>query len=274
MERRSMMASGGLRVDTHAHIYHDAMPLAQDAWHRPVGEAPLDAYLACLDAHGIDRAVLAAVSLFGDYNDYALEAVAAQPRLRTTVIIDPETDIFILREMAKAGVVGVRLQWRSTPHPPDLDSFAWRKLFRRVADLGWHIQLHDNGPRLPDAIAAIERSGAPIVIDHFGRPDAARGVNCPGFVAVLRAVERGNCWVKMSGAFRLGPPAMVRELAAALLRQAGPERLLWGSDWPFAAFEGQVAYADTLACFEQLVPDAALRARIHRTAARFYFGEE
>ncbi|WP_165357582.1 amidohydrolase [Sphingosinicella sp. CPCC 101087] len=259
------------RIDTHAHIFHAGMPLAADAWHRPTREAPLEDYLSCLGRAGIGRAVLAAASLFGDYNDYALAATAARPNLRTTVIVDPATDVSRLREMAAAGAVGLRLQWRSTPAPPDLDSPPWRKLLRTVADLGWHVQLHDNGARLPAAIEKIERSGASLVIDHFGRPDAALGVNCPGFQAVLRAVERGRTWVKLSADFRVGPDALVRDLTAALLRHAGPERLFWGSDWPFAAFEGEVTYEQTLARFEALVPDAGLRGRIHKAAARFYF---
>lgn len=262
------------RVDTHAHIYHSGMPLAGDAWHQPAGEARLEDYLACLDRAGIDRAVLAAASLFGTNNTYALAATAAEPRLRTTLIVDPDTDTALLRDMAAAGAVGVRLQWRSTPEPLDLDSPVWRRFLRRVADLGWHVQLHDNGWRLPGAIERIEASGAPLVIDHFGRPDQTKGVSCPGFQAVLRAVERGNTWVKLSGDFRVGPDAMVRELADALLRHAGPERLFWGSDWPFAAFESEVTYARTVARFEELVPDEAVRGSIHQAAGRFYFGDE
>ena len=262
------------RVDTHAHIYHDGMPLAADAWHRPEGEARLDTYLACLDRAGVARAVLAAISLFGPNNDYALAATAAHPRLRTTVIVDPDTDIGMLRGMAAAGAVGVRLQWRSTPAPPDLASPRWRRFLGRVADLGWHVQLHDNGRRLTPAIDAIEQCGAPLVIDHFGRPDAEKGVDCPGFQAVLRAVARGNCWVKMSADFRVGPDAMIRDLTRVLLDHAGPERLLWGSDWPFAVYEGQVTYDQATARFDSLVPDAGIRDRIHRTANQFYFGDD
>jgi predicted TIM-barrel fold metal-dependent hydrolase len=249
------------------------MPLAGDAWHQPAGEAPLGDYLVCLDEAGIDRAVLAAASLFGTNNDYALAATAAHPRLRTTVIVDPDVDPVLLRDMDAAGAVGIRLQWRSTPEPPDLDRPEWRRLLRRVADLGWHVQLHDNGWRLSRAIERIEASGARLVVDHFGRPDQAKGVNCEGFQAVLRAVARGNTWVKLSGDFRVGPDAMVRDLTSALLRHAGPERLFWGSDWPFAAFEGQVTYAQTVTRFEELVPDAAIRDRIHHEASRFYFGD-
>jgi predicted TIM-barrel fold metal-dependent hydrolase len=60
-------------------------------------------------------------------------------------------------------------------------------------------------------------------------------------------------------------------VAAELVRHAGPERLMWGSDWPFAAFEDRVTYADTLDAFRQYVPDLQTRRTMDRTALAFYF---
>ena len=49
----------------------------------------------------------------------------------------------------------------------------------------------------------LEAAGARIVIDHFGHPDPHAGRNCAGFQAVLRSIERGRTWVKLSVAYRL-----------------------------------------------------------------------
>src|SRR5690606_25258598 len=152
--------------DCHAHIFHKGMELAPDAWAHPAHEAPLEDYLACLDENGIDRAVLAAASVFGTNNNYALEAASLHPRrLRTTVIVDPGATRAQLRELDQRGAIGIRLQWRSTNELPDLRSSEYRSLFASIADLGWHVQLHDNGPRLPGAIVEIEQYGMPLVID-------------------------------------------------------------------------------------------------------------
>ncbi len=262
------------KVDCHAHIFHNGMELAPDAWAHPAHEAPLEDYLACLDENGIDRAVLAAASVFGTNNSYALEATSLHPRrLRTTVIVDPGATKAQLRELDRRGAIGIRLQWRSTTELPDLRSPEYRSLFASVADLGWHVQLHDNGPRLPGAIVEIEQYGMPLVIDHYGRPSLERGTSCAGFQASLAAIQRGNTWMKMSAGFRFGSDSFVAELAAALLREAGPERLLWGSDWPFVDFESKVTYSDTIEQFERLVPDAAIRDRIHTSANALYFGD-
>lgn len=249
------------------------MKLAPDAWAHPAHEAPLEDYLAELKTVGIDRAVLAAASVYGTNNEYSLEATSAHPALRTTVIVDPETPREELAKLGERGAVGIRLQWRSTPELPDLRSAPYRSLFTAIADLGWHVQLHDNGRRLAPAIAEIEQYGMKLVIDHFARPSVEDGASCAGFRAALAAVQRGNSWIKMSGGFRIGPESLVAELADILVREAGPERLLWGSDWPFVGHESTVTYASTLEQFERIVPEPAIRDRIHASAASLYFGD-
>ncbi len=258
-------------VDVHAHIFHAAMPLSESAWKHPAGEARRETFLATLDEAGVHFAVLAAASIYEDYNDYMIHATRRHRRLRTTVIVSPEIGWDALRAMDRDGVVGVRLQFRSLGELPDLTSFAWRKLFRRVADLGWHVQLHDEGERLGRSIEAIEPHGVNLVIDHFGRPDLSLGVDAPGFTALLRAIGRGRTWVKLSAAFRMAPLEALRPFAGKLVATAGAERLFWGSDWPFVAHEGSVTYARTIADFHALVPDASLRRAIDRSALRFYF---
>ncbi|CAN5692783.1 amidohydrolase family protein [soil metagenome] len=259
-------------VDTHAHIYTLDMPLTATTWHKPPHDASVEQYLQALDEHGVRHAVLAAASMYGDYNDYAIDACRKHPRLRTTVIVEPNVDRYVLEQMKADGVVGIRFQRRNVDEPPDLTSAEYRRLLRRVVDLGWHVHLHDEGARLPPAIAAIEASGARLVIDHFGRPTAGLGVNCPSFKAVLESVERGNTWVKLSAGFRQPSPDVAIELAAELLKTAGPERLMWGSDWPFAAYESQVTYQQTIDSFAQWVPDREARRRIGcETPLAFYF---
>lgn len=256
-------------LDAHAHIYRADMPAMAEAWHQPTKQATLEHYLSALDEAGVRAAVLAAASIYGDYNDYMIDAVRSHKHLRTTVIIPPDTDPYVLRMMKDDGVVGIRLQFRNVASPPDLTSYSYQKLFRRAADLGWHVHLHDEGPRLVSHIPHIESAGPRLVIDHFGRP--ASGVDGDDFQQVLRAVERGRTWVKLSGAFRLMRPERAPELAAALLEHAGAERLLWGSDWPFTAFEKNMSYSASLALYKKLVPNAQIRRSIDEAAWAFYF---
>ena len=264
----------GPLVDSHAHAYTLDMPLSPSAWHRPPHDAPIETYIKELDAHGVTHAVLAGASIYGDYNDYQIDALRKYPRLRGTVIINnPLIDRYILQMMKQDGVVGVRFQRRNVDNPPDLSSPEYKLLLRRIADLGWHAHLLENdGERIIKPLKDLEASGVRLVIDHFGRPDPNKGVNCEGFKAVLRSVEGGNTWVKLSAGYRQASPEAAKELARALLKSAGPERLLWGSDWPFAAFEDKVSYADTIRDFFDWIPDSGARRKIGgETAFKFYF---
>lgn len=260
-------------VDAHAHVFSAQTPLAPGAWHRPAAEATIEQFLAVLDAHGVQRAVLAAASIYGTNNDYALQA-CRHPRLRTTVILDPDCPLADMRALAASGVVGVRLQWRNVAETPDLASSVWQQFLKRMAALDWHVELHDDSTRLARPLDVLEAAGVKIVVDHFGRPDAQQGIRCPGFQRLLRSVEAGRTWVKLSAGFRLATPELAVEAAQALLRHAGPERLMWGSDWPFAAFERAMDYDQALAGLAAWVPDARDRRRIGSdTPLAFYFSE-
>ena len=261
-------------VDAHFHLYLRDQPLTDWAWHHPPEDAGADQFLPLMDRHGIGFGVVAAASLHGDYNDYVIRCLRAHRRLRGTVFIRPETDLYTLERMKADGVVGIRLFFNRVPNPPDLRSAEYRLLLRRLRDLDWHVHTLVLSPMLPDIIAAVEDAGVKLVIDHMGHPDPALGVNCPGFKALLAAIERGRTWVKLSGGFRARSPEAARTHARALVAVGGGERLVWGSDWPFANFEGRVTYADTLAALEDWVPDAALRRRITgETPMRLYFAD-
>lgn len=257
-------------VDTHFHVYTRSMPLAPTAWHRPASDASIEQMTQTLEAHGVLFGVIAAASIYGNNNDYTLEALRRSKRLRATAIVDPSTDVQELRRLQAEGFIGARFQFRDRAEAPDMSAPEYQRLLRCMADIGWIAHLHDNGARLAPAIAAIEAAGTRLVVEHFGRPKG--GVDCPGFRATLAAVERGRTWVKLSAGFRLEPPSAPAQCARALLAAGGGDRLLWGSDWPFAAFEGRVQYADTIAALEDWVPDALARRKITRdTPIRLYF---
>ena len=75
--------------------------------------------------------------------------------------------------------------------------------------------------------------------------------------------------VKISAPYR-SPGCDHRALTSRLLAEAGPERLLFGSDWPFVGHETKVSFKQTVNWFEEFVPDPVTRGKIGRTAARLY----
>jgi predicted TIM-barrel fold metal-dependent hydrolase len=246
-------------VDAHVHIFRRDMPLVPNPRHSPDYEFTAEQLEATLADHGVRMAVIAAASPWGDCNDYVIRSLRTRPTWRGTAILEPSTDRYILEQMHRDGIVGVRLPFISMKQLPDLDSWDWRKFLYRLKDMNWHVHLHLDGPRLPLVLPALEKSGVTVVIDHIGRPDPTGGTESEGFRAMVRSVQGGRTWVKLSGAYRLGPQATGQ--AQTLCRLVGIDRMVWASDCPFVGDEA-VRYQSTIDWLAQVVPDAAERRRI------------
>ncbi|MEO3854350.1 amidohydrolase family protein [Acrocarpospora sp. B8E8] len=263
-------------VDTHVHLFSKALPLAAGAWTRPEGDLTTEAFLPMMDAHGVSHAVISAMSLLDDRNEYTLAALRAYPRLRGTVHVEPATEATEPTEFAGLrvnGVAGVRFQWRRRADLPDLAGPGYRALLRQVAELGRHVELNIESARLPAVLDSLLAAGVKVVVDHFGDPHPATGYANPGGAALLRGLATGRVWVKLSAGYRFRvPPARLAGYAATLLAAVGPERLFWGSDAPFVGARRPLTYRDAVDSFATTVPEPTLRDQITRASLAFYFG--
>ena len=264
-------------VDTHFHLYTRDMPLTSWAWHHPPADATAEDFIALMDRHGVGFGVVAAASLHGQYNDYVIRALRRHPRLRGTAFLRPDTDMYTMERMKADGIVGIRLFFRRVPDPPDLRSPEYRLLLRRVRDLDWHVHTLVASPMLPEVIAAVEDAGVKLVIDHFGRPDAALGVHHPGFAQVLALGANEQVWLKVSGLYRLGGTdeqqlAFAREAMPLLEQRFSAQRLVWGSDWPHTQHEHHMSFPTAVAQLEALGYSSPLRQALLIDAPRVLFG--
>ena len=69
-----------LKIDAHVHVFTTDMPLIDNPRHAPKYSFTHEQLIATLDKHGVERAVIAAASPWGDYNDYTLAACRAHPQ--------------------------------------------------------------------------------------------------------------------------------------------------------------------------------------------------
>lgn len=255
-------------VDTHAHVFTRALPLAAERRYAPRGEAPVSGFLTQLDAHGIGAGVLVQPSFLGTDNSHLIASLAAAPdRLRGIAVVAPDVADATLDAYAAAGVVGVRFNLIGRD-PDVLRRDDWQRLAGRVAARGWQIEIQAEGRDLPGALDALDGIAAPVVIDHFGRPDPASGLGDPGFRRLLAQGAERRLWVKLSGAYRCGG-VDVRPYVDALLAGLGPDRLLWGSDWPWTQFEDARTYAGCVAEFTTWC-DAASRDRVAASSRELF----
>lgn len=246
-------------VDGHAHVFRRGLPLADTRRYAPDYDATPEDYLGVLDRNGIARAVLVQPSFLGTDNSYLIAALRRWPaRLRGIVVVRPEVEAATLRDFDRDGVVGLRLNLIGLPDP-DFGAGPWPRLLRQLADLDWQVEVQAEARRWPALLPPLLEGGVKVVADHFGKPDPALGIDDPGFRHLLRAGRTGRVWVKLSGAYRNGPgetgAAIARAAMPPLREMLGPERLVWGSDWPHTQFESGARYAQVRAQLDAWLPD-------------------
>ena len=103
-----------------------------------------------------------------------------------------------LKRLDAAGFCGARFHYMEhlAKGPGVNEVIAFGK---RLAPLGWHLQMHMEASLIAELAPALRRSPVPVVIDHMGRIDASLGVDQPAFRALLALLEDKNLWVKVSG---------------------------------------------------------------------------
>jgi L-fuconolactonase len=117
----------------------------------------------------------------------------------------------------------------------------------------------------------------PIVIDHAAKPPIASGELEPWLadMSALAALPQVHC--KLSGLLTEAGPSpdaeRLQRYVQAIYRLFGPERLLWGSDWPVlrlaGSYDAWLAMAQRL-CTAQGADGAAMGAIFGGNARRFY----
>ncbi len=238
-------------IDAHAHVFSQALTLAGERRYTPGYDATPTDYLDHLCANGLSHGVLVQPSFLGTDNRYLLAALRQSPaRLRGVVVVERDTHRDTLLAMAAQGVVGVRLNLVGRALP-DFTEHGWKAFFAQLAELDWHVELHREVDDLAHVVRQLLPFGVKLVIDHFGRPDARRGIDQRAFVDLLALGASGRLWLKVSGIYRLaGSPTQNLEFARQampLLQQSfGLDRLVWGSDWPHTQHETATCYASVV----------------------------
>lgn len=251
--------------DCHMHIFDSRFPLAENA-RRQEADATVPEYREVQRRLGLERVVVVQPTAYGRDNRCTLEAVAALGNgARGIAVIDTSVTDIELERLTRGGMRGVRFRMLDTPELP------WEMLedmAARLAGIGWHIQFQMDGRHFEERESLLKRLPGTLVIEHIGKFLEPVPVDHPGFRSLLRLLEKGQCWVKLSGAYmtsRSGPPLYtdVGALAKALVRHA-PERLVWASNWPHPMSRGG-ALPDDATLIDLLLdwaPDELVRNRI------------
>ncbi len=235
-------------VDTHVHVVapdHRRYPLRPSGigsqWFR---EHPVSAeeYAATAWDAGVERAVLVqAHGAYGADNRYVVDAVATAPdRFVSVCIVDPgdPDPAATLRALAREpGVTGVRLFGIGAAPPRWFDDAAGAALWAAAIDLELRLVATLLTPELPRLVRMVARfPDAPVVLDHCGFPDLSGGPPYRAAQPLFALADLPSVHLKVTSHVLEdaeprsagGAAALVDRLAATF----GPERLVWGSDYP------------------------------------------
>jgi 2-pyrone-4,6-dicarboxylate lactonase len=230
--------------DAHVHVFgpRKRFPFADGRRYTP-SDAPKELLFKLHERLGIQHCVIVQPACHGADNSVTIDAIAATGGSYKGVALVPVTiSDAELKRLDAAGLCGARFHYMTHlakgPRVDEVISFG-----KRLADIGWHLQIHMEAELIADLTSALKRSPVPVVIDHMGRIDASLGLDQPAFRALLALLADKNVWVKVSGSdriTRLGPPySDAVPFARKLVREFG-DRCVWGTDWPHPNHQGPI----------------------------------
>lgn len=272
-----------MRIDAHHHLWRLAR--GDYGWLTPdqgllYRDFDVEALQPLLKAAGIEATILIQAAPTEAETDYLL-AVAQQTSwiagvVGWTDLSAPTAKRRVVHLAKMRPLVGLRPMLQDIPDPNWILKSEVRDGLLAMADHGLVFDALVRQAQLPAIIELAKRFPAlSIVLDHAGKPVIA-GPPDPNWRAAMAALaDCPNVCVKLSGLLTEAPAgAGARTLSPyvdRLLASFGPERLLWGSDWPVLNLASD--YPAWVAITEELMKGLdteARRAIWGGTAARVY----
>jgi predicted TIM-barrel fold metal-dependent hydrolase len=165
-------------------------------------------------------------------------------------------------------------QYRFAPRPDLADDPVFRRNFAALADYGFTFDLQIFDRQAESAVRlARDFPQTTLVLQHAGMPEDLTEAGRERWRSAMRrlAAER-NVVTKLSalGTFiHRNDPAHIARIVSDTLAIFGPERCLFGSNFPIEKL--WTDYASLIGAYRAAIPDPAIaRAVFHDTAARVY----
>ena len=250
--------------DTHMHIYEPGYPARPEVAKPPI--APVSEYKKLCRRLGITRTIFVQPNAYGADNTCLLAAMKEYgASARGVAVVTPDVSDAELERLTKLGIRAIRFMLLPGGFLT-LDVFD--ELIARVHEVGWHVNLQIDGRTFPELEARLRKVKGDLVIDHVGKFMEPVTTDHPSFRAMLRLLDSGRTWVKLSAPYevsKIGRPLYedVGALAKALVR-AAPERMMWASNWPHpsATDANRPDDAELLDLLLDWAPDEATRRKI------------
>ena len=273
-------------IDAHQHVWD--LDRARYAWlgpqHGPIFRTvSQDEVLPELRRCGVDGVVLVQAADEAEDTMLMLETAARHPEVLAVVahvpLEDPAGTAARLPALAAdPRVVGVRTLVHDRPDPDFLLGPAVQESLALVAAAGLTYDVVGVLPRHLEHVPVLAQRHPDLrlVVDHLGTPPIGR----PGVevwrTLLSRAAAHPNVFAKVSGLYPADDPTgwttdALRPFVRHAVEQFGPDRLMYGGDWPVSVLAG--GYTAVWAGLQPLVAElgpGGARAVLGGTAVRCY----
>lgn len=253
--------------DVHCHVFGplETFPTGPATYGIPL--APPQVYRHMLDTAGFSRGVLVQPAPYGIDTRALVNALEVMgDRVRGIAVADSNTSSEELQRLHRAGVRGLRFIEMLDPttrqrYAGSIGIDTLKCLAPNMRALGWQAHIWARAADCPAVFEQIQDLDVPVVFDHMGQFDVSQGVNCADFRNFIALLETGRVWTKLS-LCRVSKQAPhyddVKPFHQAMI-EARPDRLLWGSDWPFVRMaENSPDVGHLLDIFQTWVNDDAV----------------
>ena len=276
-ERAPDFKAPPLSCDCHLHVFGDPAkyPYSADRRNSPPA-VPLAQFLAEYQDFarrcGLERMVFTQPSTYGRDNTCMVDAIRIIGKnARGIVDIDENSPDAEFARLNAAGVCGVRINL-GPPNRPREAGLIEKHLARiqrldaRCAEIGWQLDILSPSWLIVDMLDIYKTFKSNFTLAHFGMflaRDGAEQLGLLKFIDFLRHGD-GRCWVKLTAPYRMAtaPGFADSTVIARALIAAAPDRIIWGTDYPYLSNADRVNSIDLFNLVAQWMPDAATRQKI------------
>lgn len=274
-----------MRIDCHQHFwkYNTADYIWMSDVHRVIQRDFLpDDLQPLLDAKSIDGTIAVQARQTLEETDFLLGLATHHPMIKGVVgwipLCDPQVENYLAQYADQKKIVG----FRHVVHDEPDDDFILRPDFNAgIKALGRYALCYDLlifERHLPQTIEFVDRHpNLSMVVDHIAKPRIRQNAFDHGWADNIRQLaKRPHVSCKLSGMVTEVRDAewnieLLKPYFDTVLEAFGPDRLLFGSDWPVCLLQSEYSkWVDTVTFLLEKLTPGEQSAIMGRNAERVY----
>jgi predicted TIM-barrel fold metal-dependent hydrolase len=236
--------------DSHTHVWEsDSIGTRSPRNSSLTTPGSAESLLKLMDENNVIQSLVITPMTLGFDNSISFDVANRYPdRFLPIVRIDLSNPYFLetFQELCGEGARGLRINLHHLPSADFLSDERYSKLWLYLESASIPLFIHCETLQLP-VIKSIssQHERMKIIIDHTGRVKSKDGIASPSFMNLLTLAELPNIYIKISSTNYFAEVAETHadlsDFVSIILQKFSPDRLLWGSDWPFSENDGTYA---------------------------------